>query len=148
MLVEIFDVEHGACAIATCDDQTRLMLDCGQNGLTGWRPGNYLYDRGIMTLDMLAVTNYDEDHVAGLPNMYGRKININWLLRNKSVSSKTIQALKSEDGMGAGIAKLVDAIDNIFTGGTGGVASPGPSFAGMTKKFFITTIQRSTTKTI
>ncbi|MER9266081.1 hypothetical protein NKI63_16140 [Mesorhizobium sp. M0410] len=136
MLVEIFDVEHGACAIATCDDQTRLMLDCGQNGLTGWRPGNYLYDRGIMTLDMLAVTNYDEDHVAGLPNMYDRKININWLLRNKSVSSKTIQALKSEDGMGAGIAKLVDAIDNIFTGGTGGVASPGPSFAGMTKKVF------------
>ncbi|MER9773286.1 hypothetical protein [Mesorhizobium sp. M0220] len=134
MLVEIFDVEHGACALATCDDQTRLMLDCGQNGLTGWRPGNYLYDRGITTLDMLAVTNYDEDHVAGLPNLYDRNINIKWLLRNKSVTSHTINELKSEDGMGAGIAKLVDAIDNVFTGDAS--VTPQPTFAGMKKQVF------------
>ncbi|AZO69954.1 hypothetical protein [Mesorhizobium sp. M1D.F.Ca.ET.043.01.1.1] len=136
MQLQIFDVEHGACALATCDDNSRLMIDCGQNGLTGWRPGNYLYDRQIYNLDMLAITNYDEDHVAGLPNLFDRGIDIQWLWRNKSVTSQTIRKLKSEDGMGAGIAKLVDVIDNVFTAGTGGLATPQPSFAGMTRKVF------------
>lgn len=42
MQLQIFDVEHGACALLTADNGTRLMIDCGHNATTGWRPGSYL----------------------------------------------------------------------------------------------------------
>ena len=58
-----------SCALLTCDNGTRLMIDCGHNGDTGWRPGRYLRDQGISRLEMLAITNYDEDHVRGLPDL-------------------------------------------------------------------------------
>lgn len=35
MELKIFDVEHGACALLTCDNGSRLMIDCGHNGDTG-----------------------------------------------------------------------------------------------------------------
>lgn len=69
MNLQIFDVEHGACALLTCNNETRLMIDCGHNASTGWYPGSYLRSKGITYLDMLAITNYDEDHVSGLANL-------------------------------------------------------------------------------
>lgn len=132
MDLKIFDVEHGACALLTCDDNTRMMIDCGKNATTGWFPGNYLRAQGIDRLDMLAITNYDEDHVDGLPNLR-ENVDIGWLWRNKKVSSNQIRFLKSEDGMGKGIDELVYAIDNVFTGdGT----APGPTFAGLRRTSF------------
>ncbi len=58
---------------------------------------------------MLAVTNYDEDHVSGANDLFDR-IDIGWLWRNKSVSAAQIKWLKSEDGMGQGIERLVEEI--------------------------------------
>lgn len=130
MDLKIFDVEHGACALLTCDDNTRLMIDAGHNAASQWRPGTYLKGEGITTLDMLAITNYDEDHVSGLPNLV-ENVDIRWLWRNKAVSAPQIKQLKSEDGMGVGIECLVERITNVFTGdGT----SPQPTFAGL-KRF-------------
>lgn len=132
MDIKIFNVEHGACALLTCDDNTRLMIDCGHNSTTGWYPGSYLRNQGVSLLDMLAITNYDEDHVSGIADLFDN-IEVRWLLRNRDVSSSSIRQLKSDDGMGPGIARLVDAIDNVFTGdGT----APKPSFAGLTRKVF------------
>src|SRR5437870_3806789 len=105
MDLKIFDVEHGACALLTADNSTRLMIDCGHNGTTGWKPGTYLRQNNITILDMLAVTNYDEDHVSGAENLFDN-INVQWLWRNSSVTANTIKNLKSEDGMGYGIARL------------------------------------------
>jgi len=137
MDLKIFDVEHGACALLTCDDGTRLMIDCGHNVTTNWKPGSYLLNQNIAQLEMLAVTNYDEDHVSGIIDLL-EKVNVRWLMRNKSVSSGAIRQLKSEDGMGRGIEKLVYAIENIFTGdGT----IPQPPFSGLTRKVFWNTPQ-------
>ncbi|HDR9028765.1 TPA: hypothetical protein QDB14_002965 [Burkholderia vietnamiensis] len=102
----VFDVQHGACALLTCDNDSRIMIDCGHNGEGDWRPGNYLAERGIKQLELLVVTNYDEDHVSGLPNL-NDKVYIKTLQRNKSVSPDILTSLKTEDGMGVGINELV-----------------------------------------
>lgn len=132
MDLKIFDVEHGACALLTCDDNTRLMIDCGHNAITSWYPGTYLITGGIQRLDMLAITNYDEDHVSGIGNLCDN-VDVRWLWRNKSVSASTIRQLKSEDGMGAGIQRLVYEIENTFTGDG---SSPLPSFQGLIRSGF------------
>ena len=102
--LDIFDVEHGACSLLTADNGTRLMVDCGHNATTGWHPGTHLRRQHVDTLDMLAITNYDEDHVSGADNLFDNVL-VSWLLRNPSVSAHTIKKLKSEDGMGPGIER-------------------------------------------
>ena len=89
MILQIFDVEHGACALLTADDGTRLMVDCGHNATTGWKPGNYLRQQNVSILEMLAVTNYDEDHVSAASDVFD-KIDVRWLWRNRSVSGATL----------------------------------------------------------
>jgi beta-lactamase superfamily II metal-dependent hydrolase len=116
MFLEIFDVEHGACALITTSNSKRVMIDCGHNATTGWRPGKALRDHSIGALDRLFVTNYDEDHVSGFPDLV-EKVFIGCLTRNPTVPPATIRLLKSEDGMGPGIESLVRAIEHIFTGG-------------------------------
>lgn len=113
MKLEIFDVEHGACSLITTDDNKHVLVDCGHNATTGWRPGDYLVGREIATVEALVITNYDEDHVSGFPNLRDQ-IAVNWLYRNNTVSAAAIRELKSKDGMGAGIERLVDEIENVF----------------------------------
>src|SRR5436190_129007 len=115
MWLQIFDVEHGACSLLTADNNTRFMIDCGHNGTTGWKPGTYLKQQGVIQLDMLAITNYDEDHASAAANLLDN-IFVSWLFRNTSVSGATIKTLKREQGMGPGIERLVHSIDNVFTG--------------------------------
>ncbi len=117
MDLEIFDVEHGACALLTADDGSRLMIDCGHNGSTGWRPGTHLLNSGISRLDLLAITNYDEDHVSGLPNLR-EKVEIGKLWRNKSVAPDDLVNLKSEGGMGVGINELISMAKTYTATGT------------------------------
>ena len=85
MDLKIFDVEHGACALLTCDNGTRIMIDCGHNASSGWYPGTYLQQQGISQIEMLTVSNYDEDHVSGIENLFW-KINVSSLTRNPTVS--------------------------------------------------------------
>jgi beta-lactamase superfamily II metal-dependent hydrolase len=93
-------------------------------------PGTYLRGQNITTLDMLAITNYDEDHVSGSDDLFD-KIDVKWLWRNRSVSGKLIKTLKSEYGMRLGIERLVNEIENTYTGGG---SSPAPTFAGLTDR--------------
>jgi beta-lactamase superfamily II metal-dependent hydrolase len=131
MDLKIFDVEHGACALLTCDNSARIMIDCGHNASTGWYPGTYLKQQGISQIEMLSVTNYDEDHVSGIADLFAR-VNVLSLLRNKTVSAQALRQLKSEDGMGSGIELLADKI-NIYTGPPIGNTV---SFQGLTYKIF------------
>jgi beta-lactamase superfamily II metal-dependent hydrolase len=136
-LLQIFDVEHGACGLLTAPlvggGFGRLMVDCGHNGSMPWYPGDHLKGLGISYIDLLAITNYDEDHVSGYPNMLARGINIGWMIRNKSVSPQTIKLLKTEDGMGKGIDALVGSLDNF---GPPAVGAMSPQFAGVHLEWF------------
>src|SRR5690606_34347246 len=68
------------------------------------------------------------DHVSGLPNLLERGIGLPWIVRNTSVSPQTIQYLKTEDGMGAGIAALVNTLGGYCAPGEAG---PPPQFPGV-----------------
>lgn len=130
MRLEIFDVEHGQCALLTDGNGQRLMLDCGHNSATGWRPSTHLAGMGVDTLDWLVVTNYDEDHVSDLPNLLSA-VDVRLLRRNKTVNGNDLRRLKSEHGCGNGIDALADMIGR-FTGPATNV----PSFGGMTLTAF------------
>lgn len=130
MDLKIFDVEHGACALLTADNGTRLMIDCGHNATTGWKPGTYLRQNNISILDMLAITNYDEDHASGAENLFDN-VDVRWLWRNKSVTANTLKSLKSDTGMGPGIERLVYEINHTFTGNG---SSPQPVFSGLDER--------------
>jgi beta-lactamase superfamily II metal-dependent hydrolase len=114
MNLTIFDVEHGACALLTCDNGQRLMLDCGHNASTGWKPGDYLASIGVGTLDMLAITNYDEDHVSGIDNLL-KRVDVKLLLGNPTVSADVLTRLKSETGSGPGISLLANVLRGLGT---------------------------------
>jgi beta-lactamase superfamily II metal-dependent hydrolase len=124
MFLEIFDVEHGACALITTSNGKRILIDAGHNADSGWKPGTFLRSAGITHLAKLILSNYDEDHVSGYPNLIG-SVSVGSLYRNPSVPPVALRWLKSEDGMGTGINRLVHDIEHVFTGGAPGVEDLG-----------------------
>src|SRR5262245_64275711 len=107
MHLEIFDVEHGACALITTCGNRHILVDCGDNNSTGWEPGTALLRRGITEIERLIVTNYDEDHASGYHNLI-QSIGVRGLQRNGNVTASQIAFLKSEDGIGSGIQGLAN----------------------------------------
>lgn len=128
--LEIFDVEHGQCALLSSNGGARMMIDCGSNGTTGWRPSAMLNWRGIEYLDELMITNYDEDHACDLVNVR-RTVPIGILTRNPTVCGSDLYQLKASGGMGAGIEALA-AMTSEFTGGVPSL----PDYDGMTYRHF------------
>ena len=113
MEIEIFDVEHGACALVTADNRRRILIDCGHNATTNWRPSWFLPARGIDFVDRLVISNYDEDHVSDLPNFLS-SVAVPVLSRNPSVSPYLLPILKEENGMGRGIGTLAHMAGNHY----------------------------------
>lgn len=66
MLLEIFNVEHGACALVTTSNERRALIDCGHNATTGWYAGTALANKGIQFLDRLSIMKFDEDRLQNL----------------------------------------------------------------------------------
>lgn len=116
-LLQIIDVKHGACALLTVPSPNggylRMMIDCGQSVANGFFPGKHLKKLNARRLDQLVITNYDEDHVSGFPDLVEENIDVGWLCRNRSVTPADIKRLKTEDGMGGGIDALVRRLESI-----------------------------------
>ena len=71
------------------------VIDCGHNGTTGWRPGNFLRSRlGRTHVDYLLITNVDQDHISDLANMIRSGISIGVLVSNAQVSPETLRRVK------------------------------------------------------
>lgn len=103
MRIEIFNVEHGQCAMIHCPPLgKKLMIDTGHNGSTGWRPSQHFRGQQIETL---IHTNYDEDHASDL---VGVKQNcaINGIIHNRTIGSRQLYAMKAECGMGPGVQNI------------------------------------------
>ncbi len=113
MEIEIFDVEHGACSLITADNGGRILIDCGHNASTNWRPSWSLPARGIGQVDRLVISNYDEDHVSDLPNFLST-VAVPVLSRNPSVAPNLLPILKQENGMGRGIGTLAYMAGNHY----------------------------------
>lgn len=106
-ILDIFNVEHGSCALFTGDTGATMLVDCGRNVSSGWTPTVELTNRNTSRLDLLAITNFDEDHADGLPELRSSHIKIGALWRAKNVEPDRILELKSDTGIGAGIRELV-----------------------------------------
>ena len=128
--LEIFDVEHGQCSLLSSDAGSHMLVDCGHNGGTGWRPSRMLNARNIRHLDELVITNYDEDHASDLVNVR-RAASIGILTRNPTVLGDDLYHLKSSGGMGRGIQALAE-----MTYGFGSGVTRWPNYDGMRYRFF------------
>ena len=69
MEINIFDVEHGFCSLVTSDNKNLILIDCGYNSSTGFRPSNYLQRHGCTGIEYLIISNFDEDHLGDIENV-------------------------------------------------------------------------------
>jgi len=99
MKIEIFDVGHGQCAVITAPNGRRMMIDCGDRwgDETFWTPSLHYYGQNV---DILALTNLDEDHLSDFKAMIEDR-RVPWILTNPSIGPREFALLK-EDGMGSG----------------------------------------------
>lgn len=111
MRFEILDVEHGFCAYAVGNDGGVLLFDCGHG--TANRPSTYLPARGISSIRRFFITNYDEDHISDLLDVR-RRLNIEVLTRNPSMTSSQIRSLKTPP-ISAAMDELLGMVDS-YTG--------------------------------
>jgi beta-lactamase superfamily II metal-dependent hydrolase len=136
MKIEIFDVEHGACALITDDQNQRIMVDCGHNASTGWKPGTYLRSVGVTHLQKLWITNYDEDHVSGIDDLFDN-VTVGSLARNTDIAPDLIAHLKRNNTMGPGIARLIHEAKHTFAApGAPVPGNPPTVFQGVTEQVF------------
>jgi beta-lactamase superfamily II metal-dependent hydrolase len=106
----VFDVEHGQCSLLETDTEGHILIDCGHNATTGWRPSTYLPRIGVSVIDRLFITNADEDHASDLHNLR-KAVTISSLNRNPTVSSSNIRQLKDQD-LGIGIDALCAMLES------------------------------------
>ena len=114
MHVRIFDVEHGGCAAIETPNNHLILVDCGHNSSTGWRPSSWIRF-SHHSPSCLYVTNIDEDHVTDLPNIARwcppARFQTNWHLRGDWIAQKKRQT----GGIGSGVAEVIRFIDEVYT---------------------------------
>lgn len=100
MRIDFYNVTHGQCAVITCPNGRRIMIDCGDRSENGrfWTPGVHYAGQFI---DMLAVTNLDEDHLSDYALM-SKYVGIGRILTNPSIGASELISMKGRDGMGPG----------------------------------------------
>lgn len=131
MEIRIFDVEHGFCAYVIADNGNVVLIDCGHNQTTGFRPSAYLPANGCNGIERFVVSNYDEDHLSDLPRLRQR-LPIQILHRNRSVTASQLRALKLRAGpIRPGVESLLDMIETY----TADVTNP-PEFPEIELAFF------------
>jgi len=97
MKINIFDVSHGFCAYLVADNGNVVLIDCGHNEETGFRPSTYLQHSGCTGIEYLIIQNFDQDHVSDLPNIL-RLLPVTIFHRNRSVSPEILANLKRTAG--------------------------------------------------
>lgn len=110
MLLRVFDVAHGFCALAIADTGKTILIDCGHNEETGFYPADYLANSGFDGVDRFFVLNFDEDHLSGLPRLrlMQNRVPIRILHKNPSVMDWQLRKIKAETGgMGPGVESLL-----------------------------------------
>lgn len=150
MILKIWDVEHGACAMLThrsvCGVNGRLaMIDSGDNSAIGWTPSTHIkhyLQRSV--LDYLFVTNADLDHISDLNNLWEEGITVSTFFSNRSVSPEVMRIIKEAGGkLTVDIARYLNIhasyvypVDTPFDGNMGGITVT--TFWNSTPRFYDT----------
>lgn len=100
MEIRIFDVEHGSCALIITPNGKTILIDCGHNDTTGFRPSNYLTNVvGLNSvnnrLTELIISNVDQDHISDLPNIR-KKVYPLRLRKHPEIDRNFIYSVKDE----------------------------------------------------
>jgi beta-lactamase superfamily II metal-dependent hydrolase len=138
LVLRVFDVEHGACAILMAPNGKLAMIDCGHNSSTGWRPSAYIRQTlAADTLDYFMVTNADRDHLSDVAGLSQQGVHVKALGRNGSPSAPTLRLLKLVEGpLAPGVEKFIE-----MHGSYKGYAAPfNDAMAGVTCATFCNTI--------
>ena len=101
MVLRIWDVEHGACAMLhhTFNGIAgRLaMIDSGDTDV--WTPSTFIRNfLGRTRLDYLFITNADQDHMSGLQGLWDGGISVPVMHHNPTFGPKAFEAVKREHG--------------------------------------------------
>lgn len=121
MKIEIHDVGHGGCAVVTCPNGARIMLDCGFDANRGWFP-SIVYSGQF--IDVLVITNLDEDHVEDLSYVWDR-VTLGSIYSNPSVTAAALAAMKREHGMDDGVRQAHAILSRFGPGHVGKMANLG-----------------------
>jgi beta-lactamase superfamily II metal-dependent hydrolase len=136
MILRIWDVEHGACA----------MLEHQLNGYTGrlamidsgctedWRPSTFIKnDLGRNQLDYLFITNADQDHMSDLDGLWQEGIAVKTLTRNPHPPADELRKIKAAGGTSDDIERFL----SIHASYNGPVTRPFNDYmGGITKKTY------------
>lgn len=140
MVLRIWDVEHGACAMLWPRQNGQLgrmaMIDSGHNATEGWRPSQYIRrELGRDQLDYLFVTNADQDHLSDLDGLWQEGISISTLTRNRLFPAADLRRIKEQGG---GVTGDMERFLKIHETYTGEVTVPFNDYMGgiTTKSFF------------
>ena len=101
MVLRIWDVEHGACAMlhhSIGNYHGRLaMIDSGDTD--DWRPSTFIRNNlSRSRLDYLFITNADQDHMSDLQGLWGAGINVPVWYRNPSLGPDAFRQIKEQSG--------------------------------------------------
>ena len=101
MVLRIWDVEHGACAMLQHqigDYGGRLaMIDSGRTDM--WHPSSYIKNHmGRSVLDYLFITNADQDHMSDLKGLDSSGVAVTTLVRNPTYSGQQMAGIKALSG--------------------------------------------------
>lgn len=121
LVLRVFDVEHGACAIMVAPNGLIAMIDCGHNSTSGWRPSTFVrHNLKSTTIDYFFVTNADQDHLSDLAGLREQGVNVRVLVRNGSPTAPALRILKEVQG------DLTDDVETFLQmhGGYHGYAVP------------------------
>ncbi len=110
LILRVFDVEHGACAIMQAPNGNVAMIDCGHNSSTGWRPSEFIRrNLKLEKLNYFFVTNADRDHLSDLAGLREHGVHVEVLVRNGSPSAPALRVLKEAEGpLCAGVAHFIE----------------------------------------
>lgn len=119
MLFQILDVGHGFCAVLLTDTNRLILFDCASRSAPDeFHPADYLWNSGFRQVDWLVITNYDEDHISGLPRLR-QQFPVQVLERNPTISPPQLRALKLNGGpISLAMQSLLDMIPQYRPGPT------------------------------
>lgn len=127
----VLDVGHGHCSYVIADNSNLMVFDCGHKTDPEIRSSHHLHNLGRRSIELLVVTNYDEDHISDLPNIQ-KYVTAKTLLRNKSINAAQLRALKAQSGP---ISEAMEEMLKMMDGYTGEDVNP-PEFPDITRRSF------------
>ena len=139
MILTIWDVEHGACAMIEHTESSRLaMIDSGHNTTEKWYPSEHIKNTLKRdALDYLFITNADLDHLDDLNGLWKAGINVKSLTRSKGVTPADLRKIKMESARDTGLGEDIERYLDIHARYNAPAGAPfDANMGGITRKTF------------